>query len=93
MSLSDDLKHDFEKVFFADFNHRATINGIEIIGYLDINSHQFSDLDTNQRAFLTPVDSLPKLKRGQRIDIEGKSYQFITQRRQGDLTQIIVEFE
>lgn len=91
MSISDDLQSDLNNVFFADFQHQAMINGVEVVGYLDVNSHQFLDLDTNQRVFSTSIANVPSLKRNDVLSIQGVNYLYVTHRRAGDMQHILIQ--
>jgi hypothetical protein len=91
MTLSSDLQDDLDNVFFADFNNTATIDGEQIAGYLQTNSHQFLDLDTNQSVFTGPASRLPTLSRQQIIEIDGSQYVYITARPSGSQQNWIVE--
>jgi hypothetical protein len=91
VSFSDDLSADLGNVFFADFQQRASINGAEVVGYLDVNNHQFLDLDTNQRVFSAPYTSFPTLSRGDNVIIGGVTYAYVTSRRAGQILSVIIE--
>ncbi|MCH2057889.1 MAG: hypothetical protein MK214_15010 [Thalassotalea sp.] len=90
MNLSDDLNADLQNVFFADFNDVATIKGTEVVGFLDANAYQWADLDTNQHIFITALPPSISLQRNDTVTIAGQLYKYVTQRKQGAVTHIIL---
>ncbi len=91
MSITDDFQSDFDNVFFADFKHYALVDGVEDVGYLDVNSHQFLELDTDQRVFSVPTINAPSLKRNDVLIIQGQNYHYVTTRTVGDIKHFIIQ--
>lgn len=90
MSFSDDLNADLTNVFFADFTDVSVIDGIEVIGFLDINAYQWADVDSSQHIFITPQSAGFNLQRHDTLTISGKLYKYVTKRQHGNVTHLIV---
>lgn len=88
MSFADDLTFDLHTTFYADFNDIASIDGTQVIGYLDKNASQWADIDSSQYVFSTPACAT--LKRHQALMINGQSYTYVTAKPSGDITHLIV---
>lgn len=89
--MAIDLAGDLNAVFFADFNHTATINGQSVVGYLDLSPHQFMDVDAGRYVFHVPAAAVPVLTPRQTLMIEGVNYVFLSRQPAGDMLRLVVE--
>lgn len=90
MPFNDDLNADLSNVFFADFQSRALINGVEVVGFLDINAHRWADISSEQMIFMVPRSNVPPIQRGATITINGKPYTLVRPLPAGDQTHLVV---
>ncbi|GBL02935.1 hypothetical protein [Glaciecola sp. KUL10] len=88
--FSDDLNTDLENVFFTDFKHSATIDGNEVVGYLDTNAYRWADIDSTQYIFIASQNITPQLERGQELNIQGQQYKYVRHYYQSQTTHIVV---
>jgi hypothetical protein len=89
--MAIDLAADLSAVFFSDFVNQAIINGQSVSGYLDVNAHQFLDLNVTQSLFTAPAAAIPAMQSQQALTIDGVNYRYVAPRRNGDMLGLIVE--
>ncbi len=70
MNLQQQLTTDLERVFFADFNDTATVDGRPVLGKFSTNPHEFEQITGARQTFCAPAHLLSSVNRNSVIVIK-----------------------
>lgn len=81
MNLQQQLTADLERVFFADFNDTATVDGRPVLGKFSTNPHEFEQISGARQTFSGPAHLLSSVTRNSvvviRRDGQDKAFKVI----------------
>lgn len=63
MNMQQQLTADLDRVFFADFNDAATVDGRPVLGKFSTNPHEFEQISGARQTFSGPAHQLSSVTR------------------------------